>query len=207
MTAYNPFNRTRRKKIGTGLAVASVNSVIVFVIGLQISQLDFPRQRLLDIVFAFCIRSWIKEGASKSAAPAVESVEFMDRHSETFRSAATGRMRERHFAGTGGSIGNGDTFARGIREGKRVGYTQDRAWDHDGEAAESIGNDGELAGIRTQDPRLKRALLYQLSYELVQCRSFKTNTVKDGAGVGADPAGGGACCVFVRSSLVVELNQ
>ena len=35
---------------------------------------------------------------------------------------------------------------------------------------------GELAGIRTQDPRLKRALLYQLSYELVQGRSFKTNT-------------------------------
>ena len=29
---------------------------------------------------------------------------------------------------------------------------------------------GELAGIRTQDPRLKRALLYQLSYELVQGR-------------------------------------
>ena len=26
--------------------------------------------------------------------------------------------------------------------------------------------DGELAGNRTQDPRLKRALLYQLSYEL-----------------------------------------
>ncbi len=25
---------------------------------------------------------------------------------------------------------------------------------------------GELAGARTQDPRLKRALLYQLSYEL-----------------------------------------
>jgi hypothetical protein len=25
---------------------------------------------------------------------------------------------------------------------------------------------GELAGIRTQDPRLKRALLYLLSYEL-----------------------------------------
>ncbi len=25
---------------------------------------------------------------------------------------------------------------------------------------------GELAGNRTQDPRLKRALLYQLSYEL-----------------------------------------
>lgn len=27
---------------------------------------------------------------------------------------------------------------------------------------------GEPAGIRTQDPRLKRALLYQLSYELTQ---------------------------------------
>jgi hypothetical protein len=26
---------------------------------------------------------------------------------------------------------------------------------------------GELAGIRTQDPRIKSALLYQLSYELV----------------------------------------
>ena len=33
---------------------------------------------------------------------------------------------------------------------------------------------GELAGIRTQDPRLKRALLYQLSYELaVTTASFK----------------------------------
>jgi hypothetical protein len=30
---------------------------------------------------------------------------------------------------------------------------------------------GELAGIRTQDPRLKRALLYQLSYELVQWKT------------------------------------
>jgi hypothetical protein len=37
---------------------------------------------------------------------------------------------------------------------------------------------GELAGIRTQDPRLKRALLYQLSYELVQDRCFKTNTAR-----------------------------
>ena len=35
---------------------------------------------------------------------------------------------------------------------------------------------GELAGIRTQDPRLKRALLYQLSYELVQGRYLQTNT-------------------------------
>ena len=35
-----------------------------------------------------------------------------------------------------------------------------------GDRGESSGCDGELAGIRTQDPRLKRALLYQLSYEL-----------------------------------------
>ena len=35
---------------------------------------------------------------------------------------------------------------------------------------------GELAGNRTQDPRLKRALLYQLSYELANCRYLKVNT-------------------------------
>ena len=40
---------------------------------------------------------------------------------------------------------------------------------------------GELAGIRTQDPRLKRALLYLLSYELVQCRFLKTNTAENSA--------------------------
>src|ERR1700691_4987494 len=32
---------------------------------------------------------------------------------------------------------------------------------------------GELAGARTHDTRLKRALLYQLSYELVRGRFFK----------------------------------
>ena len=31
---------------------------------------------------------------------------------------------------------------------------------------QEAGRNGELAGNRTQDPRLKRALLYQLSYEL-----------------------------------------
>ena len=53
-------------------------------------------------------------------------------------------------------------------------------------------NNGELAGIRTQDPRLKRALLYQLSYELVPGLTFsKTNIVgyasraEEGAGSGA----------------------
>ncbi len=34
---------------------------------------------------------------------------------------------------------------------------------------------GELAGNRTQDPRLKRALLYQLSYELENCRFLNVN--------------------------------
>jgi hypothetical protein len=77
------------RKSWTGLAVASVNSVIVCVIGLRTSQLGFiPANVFCIIVYGFSIRSWIKEGASKSAAPAVESVEFMDRHSETFRSAA-----------------------------------------------------------------------------------------------------------------------
>jgi rhomboid protease GluP len=42
-----------------------------------------------------------------------------------------------------------------------------------GDAAEK--SYGELAGIRTQDPRLKRALLYLLSYELVQGRYPKVN--------------------------------
>ena len=35
---------------------------------------------------------------------------------------------------------------------------------------------GELAGARTQDQRLKRAMLYQLSYELDQDRLFQGTT-------------------------------
>jgi hypothetical protein len=39
---------------------------------------------------------------------------------------------------------------------------------------------GELAGARTQDPRLKRALLYQLSYELTSIFNlFRFNKLKD----------------------------
>ena len=38
---------------------------------------------------------------------------------------------------------------------------------------------GELAGARTQDPRLKRALLYLLSYELVQGRSIQIITGRE----------------------------
>jgi hypothetical protein len=33
---------------------------------------------------------------------------------------------------------------------------------------------GELGAVRTHDPRLKRALLYQLSYELAKAATFKT---------------------------------
>ena len=33
-------------------------------------------------------------------------------------------------------------------------------------------NGGELGGIRTHDPRLKRALLYQLSYELTSVSTY-----------------------------------
>ena len=55
---------------------------------------------------------------------------------------------------------------------------------------------GELAGIRTQDPRLKRALLYQLSYELVQGRFFKANT---------GPALPLASAVLLRASVALPL--
>jgi hypothetical protein len=44
---------------------------------------------------------------------------------------------------------------------------------------------GELAGIRTQDPRLKRALLYQLSYELVQGRFFQATICEEAGGAAA----------------------
>jgi hypothetical protein len=56
---------------------------------------------------------------------------------------------------------------------------------------------GELAGIRTQDPRLKRALLYLLSYELTgKSRYFKTNikvTISGRAGL--HPVSSQTCAV------------
>ena len=55
------------------------------------------------------------------------------------------------------------------------------------ETGVAAGGCGELAGIRTQDPRLKRALLYQLSYELVQGRYFQGNMVRELAHVAAAP--------------------
>ena len=56
--------------------------------------------------------------------------------------------------------------------------------------------DGESAGARTQDQRLKRAMLYQLSYALVPLE--KGNTSRQSAHlygvvcVGTDEAGSGA---------------
>ena len=44
----------------------------------------------------------------------------------------------------------------------------------------SLMLDGESAGIRTQDPRLKRAMLYQLSYRLSQTQ--RRHIVTRGAG-------------------------
>src|SRR5580658_6304677 len=58
--------------------------------------------------------------------------------------------------------GAGEGCLGGAREEKFAAKIQcARGWACDGAC-------GELAGTRTQDPRLKRALLYQLSYELPQ---------------------------------------
>ena len=49
---------------------------------------------------------------------------------------------------------------------------------------------GELAGNRTQDPRLKRALLYQLSYELArEDRCYQPTTGALSALTGRVPQG------------------
>ena len=78
------------RKSWTGLAVASVNSVVVCVIGLRTSQFGFiPANVFCIVVYGFSIRSWIREEASHSAAPAIQSVEFMDRASEALPSAAS----------------------------------------------------------------------------------------------------------------------
>ena len=58
--------------------VASVNSVIVCVIGLRTSQLGFiPANVFCIVVYGFSIRSWIREGASKHATLAVESIQLL----------------------------------------------------------------------------------------------------------------------------------
>ena len=76
------------KKSWTGLAVASVNSVIVCVIGLRTSQLGFiPANVFCIVVYAVNIRSWIKDEASKPAIT-VEHIELMDSAREALPPAA-----------------------------------------------------------------------------------------------------------------------
>jgi hypothetical protein len=45
-----------------------------------------------------------------------------------------------------------------------------------GKGRNAVKKSGELGGARTHDPRLKRALLYQLSYELFYDRLFQIIT-------------------------------
>ena len=44
-------------------------------------------------------------------------------------------------------------------------------------------NNGESAGIRTQDPRLKRAMLYRLSYRLSNARRPRFSVGTRGGGI------------------------
>ena len=59
---------------------------------------------------------------------------------------------------------------------------------------------GESAGIRTQDPRLKRAMLYQLSYRLSQTQ--QRHIVTRGAGRGGiiPPTRDGSLRLVLRST-------
>jgi hypothetical protein len=59
-----------------------------------------------------------------------------------------------------------------------------------------LGGDGESAGARTQDQRLKRAMLYQLSYALKPHYQVSTFDHADSA---AGP--NGALCHFGTASL------
>jgi hypothetical protein len=54
----------------------------------------------------------------------------------------------------------------------------------DEEAAKPLKNNGELGAVRTHDPRLKRALLYQLSYELVKAAHSKLTQPRSKRSIG-----------------------
>ena len=76
------------RKSWTDLAVASVNSVIVCVIGLRTSQLGFiPANVFCIVVYAVNIRSWIKDEAQKPATT-MEPIELMDSAREALPPAA-----------------------------------------------------------------------------------------------------------------------
>lgn len=57
------------RKMWAGLVVASINSLLICVIGLRTAQLGFvPANVFCVIVYAISIRSWIRD---RSAEPAV----------------------------------------------------------------------------------------------------------------------------------------
>jgi hypothetical protein len=59
------------RKLWTGLLVASVNSVIICIIGVKTSQFGFiPANLFCLAVYAFSIRSWVRETPRKGAHPA-----------------------------------------------------------------------------------------------------------------------------------------
>jgi hypothetical protein len=69
------------RKLWTGLVVSGVNSVIVCVIGLHTSQFGFIPANLFCIcVYAFSIRSWIKERTNAQTTNAQKNEESQARH-------------------------------------------------------------------------------------------------------------------------------
>jgi hypothetical protein len=57
------------RKLWTGLVVAGINSAIICAIGLKTAQLGFvPANLFCIVVYAFSIRSWLKERASRSSS-------------------------------------------------------------------------------------------------------------------------------------------
>jgi hypothetical protein len=67
--------------------------------------------------------------------------------------------------------------------------SSDSGMNGEGKGEKFIRRNGEPAGTRTQDPRLKRALLYQLSYGLSRCLVFSNEAL-------VSPAFSGPCILF-----------
>ena len=62
------------RKLWSGLVVASVNSLVVCVIGARTAQLGFiPANVFCVIVYAISIRSWLKERAAQPVAARQEA--------------------------------------------------------------------------------------------------------------------------------------
>ena len=76
------------RKSWAGLAVGIVNSIIVCVIGLRTSQLGFiPANLFCIIVYAYSIRSWMRQAATDSAPSTVQQEQLIDRTAAPFASA------------------------------------------------------------------------------------------------------------------------